>query len=73
MLNLTSNSNQFVSSSSPRNKSVNVNEQITIMRFMTLQTKMESDTFFFPIISSQWWSGGNKTQSNVNILNGRNN
>lgn len=47
MLNLTSNSNQFVSSSSPRNKSVNINEQITIMCFMTLQTKMESDTFIF--------------------------
>lgn len=47
MLNLTSNSNQFVSSSSPRNKSVNINEQITIMCFMTLQTKMESDTFIY--------------------------
>lgn len=47
MLNLTSNSNQFVSSSSPRNKSVNINEQITVMCFMTLQTKMESDTFIF--------------------------
>lgn len=47
MLNLTPNSNQFVSSSSPRNKSVNINEQITIMCFMTLQTKMESDTFIY--------------------------
>lgn len=47
MLNLTSNSNQFMSSSSPRNKSVNINEQITIMCFMTLQTKMESDTFIY--------------------------
>lgn len=47
MLNLTSNSNQFVSSSSPSNKSVNINEQITIMCFMTLQTKMESDTFIY--------------------------
>lgn len=47
MLNLTSNSNQFVSSSSPRNKSVNINEQITITCFMTLQTKMESDTFIY--------------------------
>lgn len=52
MLNLTSNSNQFVSSSSPRIKSVNINEQVTIMCFMTLQTKMESDTFIFNNIFS---------------------
>lgn len=52
MLNLISNSNQFVSSSSPRNKSVNINEQVTIMCFMTLQTKMESDTFIFNNIFS---------------------
>lgn len=53
MLNAEKHQTQInVSSSSPRNKSVNINEQVTIMCFMTLQTKMESDTFIFNNIFS---------------------